>query len=191
MDLVYAGIGARRTPVEICVSMRALAQRLACAGWMLRSGGAAGADSAFAAGAGRRRAIYLPWPEYNGHAEAEAGGVHVVGAREALEKAAAAHHPAWERCSQGVRRLHARNVAILLGERLDEPVAAVVCWTPEGRDAGGTGMGLRIARAHGIPAFNLALQGAGKIEKALARLVERRRIGARKGATCETLLSMT
>ena len=44
---------------------------------------------------------------------------------------------------------------MLLGETLDHPVDAVVCWTREGRVEGGTGMAIRIAEANGIPVFNL------------------------------------
>ena len=64
-------------------------------------------------------------------------------------------HPAWDRCSRTVRKLHARNVALLLSETLDRPVDAAVCWTAGGLVTGCTGMGIRIARAHGIPVLNL------------------------------------
>ena len=36
------------------------------------------------------------------------------------------------------------------------PADAVICWTERGRVSGGTGMTIRLARAHGIPVFNLA-----------------------------------
>ena len=68
---------------------------------------------------------------------------------------AAGLHPAWDRCSPAVRKLHARNAAVLLGEALDRPVDAVVAFTAEGRIEGGTGMAIRIAGARGIPVFNL------------------------------------
>ena len=64
-------------------------------------------------------------------------------------------HPAWERCSRTVRKLHARNVAILMGRNCDRPVDAVACWTAGGLVAGGTGMAIRIAEALGIPVLNL------------------------------------
>ena len=67
---------------------------------------------------------------------------------------AAPLHPAWERCSPAVRKLHARNAAVL-GLTLDRPVDAVVAFTAEGRVEGGTGMAIRIAEARGIPVFNL------------------------------------
>ena len=70
-------------------------------------------------------------------------------------KIAAPLHPAWNRCSPSVRKLHGRNAAILLGKTLDRPVDAVVCWSERGAVTGGTGMAIRIAQAHGIPVFNL------------------------------------
>ena len=44
---------------------------------------------------------------------------------------------------------------IILGERLSEPVKFVLCHTPDGKDTGGTGLGIRIAKSRGIPVFNL------------------------------------
>ena len=88
----------------------------------------------------------------------------------------ARHHPAWDRCSQAVRKLHARNAGILLGARLHRPVDAVVCWTCDGGAVtGGTGMGIRIAGAHGIPVLNL---GAIPPRTACERLAAIRRAAA-------------
>ena len=67
----------------------------------------------------------------------------------------------------------ARNVAILLGRNLDRPVDAVVCWTCDGGAVtGGTGMGIRIVEAHGIPVLNL---GAMSPRTACERLAAIRR----------------
>ena len=78
-------------------------------------------------------------------------------ARQTAERYAARFHPAWDRCSHDARKLHARNAAILLGTALDEPVNAVVWWTPGDQPAGGTATGIRIAEALGVPVLNLAL----------------------------------
>jgi len=48
----YTGVGSRKTPLSILKVMRKLGYKLAIDGWMLRSGGADGADSAFEKGAG-------------------------------------------------------------------------------------------------------------------------------------------
>ena len=57
--LTYAGIGARATPAAVLADMAVMAGWLARTGWHLSSGGADGADSAFAAGApaGHRVAV--------------------------------------------------------------------------------------------------------------------------------------
>ena len=153
--LTYAGIGARATPAGVLADMTAIAGWLARTGWHLSSGGATGADSAFAAGApAGRRTIWLPWRGYNGHRGPDCR-VLSTAALEACMKIAAPLHPAWNRCSPAVRKLHSRNAAVLLGETVDRPVDAVVAFTSEGRVEGGTGMAIRIAGAHGIPVFNL------------------------------------
>lgn len=61
----YAGIGSRRTPPEVLGRMRRVAERLDARGYTLRSGGADGADSAFADGATDKE-IFLPWRGFNG-----------------------------------------------------------------------------------------------------------------------------
>ena len=58
--LVYAGIGARATPANMLADMTVVAGWLARTGWHLSSGGADGADSAFAGGApAGQRTIWL------------------------------------------------------------------------------------------------------------------------------------
>ena len=153
--LTYAGIGARATPKAVLADMETMAGWLARTGWHLASGGADGADSAFAAGApAEQRTIWLPWRGYNGHRGPECRMLSAA-AMAACMKIAAPLHPAWERCSPAVRKLHARNAAVLLGERLVWPVDAVVCWSEGAAVQGGTGMAIRIAEACGIPVLNL------------------------------------
>ena len=155
--LTYAGIGSRKTPAGVLSDMTVMAAWLARTGWHLSSGGADGADAAFAAGApAGQRTVWLSWRGYNGLRGPDCR-VLSAAALAACMEIAAPLHPAWERCSPAVRKLHARNVAILLGERLDRPVEALVCWTERGEAVGGTGMGIRIARARGIPVFNLGV----------------------------------
>ena len=144
---IYAGVGSRETPVPILQVMRRLALRLAADGWILRSGGAAGADSAFAAGAGSLAAIFRPEQ-----------------ATSAALSMAASVHPAWSRCSDYAKRLHARNCFQVLGLSLDAPSQFLICWTSDGAisDAdctirtGGTGMAIRLANKFHVPIRNLA-----------------------------------
>lgn len=153
-QLAYAGIGSRETPDDVLRQMTVMSGWLARRGWHLHSGGARGADTAYASGAPDARTLHLPWPGYEGHA----GDDCHVPAGDVFHRCialASDHHPAWQRCSRGARSLHARNVSILLGPDLATPVNAVVCWTRDGKVLGGTGMGIRIARHFGIPVLNL------------------------------------
>ena len=79
-------------------------------------------------------------------------------------------HPAWDRCSPTVRKLHARNAAVVLGNTLDRPVDAAVCWTMHGRVTGGTGTAIRIAEAHGIPVLNLGSMSPRAVCERLAAI---------------------
>lgn len=153
--LHYAGIGSRKTPTEILALMEAIATRLCSEGYILRSGGAAGADAAFAAGAAKKE-VYLPWHLYNDLVPGE-DGVCMTRPSPAAVNFAASFHPAWDRCSHGARLLHARNCHIVLGPDLTDPVKFIVAWTPQGKGGGGTGQALRIAARMKIPVFDLAL----------------------------------
>ena len=142
-SMYYAGIGARATPQSVLMEMYSLAGKLANIGYVLRSGGAIGADQAFEDGAAFAKSdheIYLP-----------------AMSSKAAEEIAAQYHPAWDRCNSYVRKLHGRNALILLGAHLDKPVDFVVCWTPGGARRGGTGQSIRMAEGLGIRVINLAL----------------------------------
>lgn len=149
MAKFYTGVGARKTPAKILVLMKRIAEKLSSDGWILRSGGAVGADSAFEAGVvdeGRAQ-IFLAK-----HANKEAAAI--------AEK----FHPAWNKCSEYVKKLHARNAFQVLGADLKTPSSFLICWTPDGAvnhsersiRTGGTGTAISIASAYGIKIFNLA-----------------------------------
>ena len=170
--LIYAGIGARATTPNVLRDMTKMARWLARTGWNLASGGAAGADSAFAEGTPPgQRTLYLPWRGYNGHGGPDCRALSRAELSACMDIAARLH-PAWHRCSNAVRKLHARNAAVLLGRELDRPVDAVVAWSPDGAVVGGTGMALRIAAERDIPVMNL---GAMSPRQACERLLAIRR----------------
>jgi hypothetical protein len=135
--------------------MERIARRLAALGWMLRTGGAEGADQAFERGAragGGTVEVFLPWPGYSGY---QAATLERPSPR-ALEVAAPLH-PAWSRLSPGAQKLIARNGHQVLGASMDDPVALVICWTPDGAEherecgpgTGGTGQAIRLASRWG------------------------------------------
>lgn len=155
----YAGIGSRDTPIETLELMEVIGRALDFHGFTLRSGGAIGADSAFESGAVSNdcgtQEIFLPWKGYN---RKRNGIIPFVEGSETYRKAqaiASSMHPAWHKCSSGVRTLHTRNVAQILGRDLKSPSLFVICYTKGGRLIGGTAMAIKIAQMHNIPVFNM------------------------------------
>lgn len=141
MSKYYAGIGSRRrTPSFIFDMMSSVASKLESIDYILRSGGAQGADTAFENGViyNNNKEIFRPK-----HATTEA------------IELASRFHPTWDACSPIARKLHGRNSMIILGSDLNSPVKFVICYTPDGSDSGGTGLGIRIAKNFNIPVFNL------------------------------------
>ena len=147
----YAGIGSRVTPASILADMQQIAQHLSNNRFILRSGGALGADAAFELGSNGAKEIFIPWFSYS-----KSGNV-IPESREA-ETIAARNHPNWAACKPAVRKLLIRNVFILLGMDLRMPVEFIICWTPNGDVTGGTGHSLRVAHERAIPIFNIALE---------------------------------
>ena len=158
--LAYTGIGSRQTPPAVLDKMRKIAARLAARGYILRSGAAEGADSAFEAGSGEQKEIYLPWKGFGG----SASQLFDLQTRQDAKGIAASLHPAWEHLKEPVRRLHTRNVFQVLGADLQTPSRFVICWTPDGAQSeqerssktGGTGTAIALAAQRGVPVINLA-----------------------------------
>jgi len=152
---VYTGIGSRSTPQEIQRLMTQIADKLGMWGWVLRSGGADGADEAFEKGSVCNE-LYLPWRGFNGRMDAE-----LEFPTPDAFLIAETHHPRWHALDRNVRALHARNAHQILGANCATPAAFVICWTPDGSTGtttaktGGTGQAIRIAKAYDVPIFNL------------------------------------
>jgi len=179
----YAGIGSRSTPAEVLGKMTSIAGKLCDLGYVLRSGGAPGADTAFEAGVDLNYDQRAEMVKCNERSEATGidcgicplphcpyvrkeiylpwrgfqgrdDGI-VVHDMSAAMLMAKVFHPNWSACSPAARKLHARNCFQVLGQDLETPVEFVVCWTKGGKGGGGTGQALRIARARKIPIYDL------------------------------------
>lgn len=152
---VYAGIGSRETPQDVQDDMTLIARGLEKLGFILGSGGAGGADLAFERGVSdpAMKLIFLPWQGFNGSTSPHyPRDPKIIAEAMAL---AASYHPAWHRCTETAKKLHARNGYQVLGPDLRTPVRFVACWTKDGGATGGTGQAIRIAKDRGIPVLNL------------------------------------
>lgn len=153
MDKIYTGIGSRQTPQEVCALMRSIARQLVSKAWLLRSGGADGADQAFEDGcdtAFGRKEIYLPWRFFNQNRS------RLYFIPDVAYEIAATLHPSWQYLKAPVKKLHARNVMQILGQDIATPTGVVICWTPNAATVGGTATALKLADELEIPIVNLA-----------------------------------
>ena len=149
----YAGIGSRSVPNDIGELMTEIARFQASRGWILRSGGAIGADNFFEKGAGNLKEIYLPWFRFNNNDSLLS--LNEMTEAGAAEEITQGFHPAWDKLSQGAKKMMVRNCFQVLGANLTDYSKYVICWTSDRKDSGGTGQAIRIANAYDIPVYNL------------------------------------
>lgn len=154
----YTGIGSRETPPDIQFIMLMIASMLEKLDYVLYSGGAPGADSAFYRGVHdkTKAQLFVPWNGFQGYK------MYYPVPDKAVEIARTLH-PVFDKLSQGVQKLHTRNVQQILGRDLEHPTGFVVCWTKDGAETkeevtsktGGTGTAIKLASINNIPVFNL------------------------------------
>lgn len=150
----YAGIGSRETPWRIQDEFTQIAKSLEQKNYILRSGGADGADMAFESGvkAHDMKEIWLPWKRFNHNTSSD---ILDWPLRPEVEEICKNIYSRWDISSDAVKKLHARNVYQILGNNLDVPVDFVVCWTDRSEgDTGGTMFGVYLAKKRGIPVYN-------------------------------------
>lgn len=171
---IITGIGSRETPPADMRLLTAIARKAEEQGMRGRSGGAGGADLAFEKGFTdpKNVDVILPWRSFLpkgmtiedvnaflGRDRVKSGpGAPVMLEGPYIAKArtmAAEYHPAWDKCSDGAKSLHSRNMPQVLGLQLDKPTDVVIAWTVDGKATGGTGQAIRVAEDLGIPVANL------------------------------------
>jgi hypothetical protein len=161
----YAGIGARKTPKDVLEEFKCIACKLAYKGYILRSGGADGADSAFEEGCNLNSDIkypsevFLPWKDFNNNKSIR---FITNSNRGLLFNVAKDIYPDWDNASYGVKLLHARNVQQVLGEipSISEPTSFVICWTDRNpTESRGTMFAVNLAKMNNIKVYNFYIKG--------------------------------
>lgn len=144
MKKYYAGIGSRQTPQDTQDEITQIASELEKRGYILRSGRAKGADQAFERGVKNpdNKIVYgvsdcEPW------------------CLDEVTKVLPKNRTPIELMNDYTQKLLGRNMKIILGDNASVPVEFVICWTPVLEPEGGTGYGIRCAKAHWIPVYNL------------------------------------
>lgn len=164
MKQIYAGIGSRNTPQDILDKFFEIGKFLAQKKYVLRSGGAEGADSFFEKGCDSgdgEKEIYLPWKGFNGNKSS------LYNPSLGTELIVKLVHPNFNGLTNGALRLHKRNVHQILGQDLNTPVDFVICYTENGETKGGTATAIQIAKNLNIDVFNFGSDGYEKLKNRL------------------------
>lgn len=177
--MIYTLIGSRSTPQEILNLMTKFAYKAASKGYTVRSGGADGADTCAEEGvlnfikdnnlppekANSLMEIYLPWKDFNRRKSSDYGykTLSTLPSRQEAYNIAERIHPAWERCSNGARSLHARNTMQCLGEVLIHPSRFILCYGESEKKGsvipkGGTRSCCKLGEEYNVEIFNLYIQ---------------------------------
>ena len=160
MKIHYAGIGSRKTPPNVFKIMTQLGEVFAKKGFVLRSGAAEGADTAFESGcdnASGEKQIFLPWKGFND----STSDLYFENLPILAQDIAFEHHPNLYKSTYGVIKMMARNSCQVLGQDCQTPSHFVVCYCEidkAGNPVGGTGQAIRVANAYNVPVFNLFFQ---------------------------------
>ena len=153
-EKTFSGVGSRQTPEEQLNWMTKITTYLYSLGFILNSGAAEGADKAFEKGVpqGSKANIFIPWYGYNKRTTNVICDLHSK--HFALAESL---HPAWNKCSLGVKKLHARNTQQVLGKELQTPVKLLIAYAKEikGVPQGGTATAIKLAQINNIPVINL------------------------------------
>jgi hypothetical protein len=172
-SLYYTGVGSRATPDPILLKMRQIAILLYDAGYILRSGGAAGADASFERGVDdaleRRpksetllpKRIYVPWKGFESRKDSQEGDIYKIDIKAFA--IASRIHPTWDRLGDPAKRLHARNIHQVLGDDLKTPSRFLICWTEDGQLIGGTRTAIVCAKTYKVLVYNLGNDKYGQM----------------------------
>lgn len=143
----YAIIGTREPDEEQSVVATQLAFAIAVIGGQkVRTGAANGIDhQAMLGTGGKNLQVFLPWRSYNSNLIPPMADIVVYDPviHGEWTRSVSLYHPAAKRLSRGAFALHARNFGIIYGAR------GVIALPGPGGE-GGTGQGIRIAKALGI-----------------------------------------
>lgn len=159
--MIVTGIGTRKTNRQAFSMLYGIARRMAYQGWNLRSGGAIGSDTAWERG----------WEGFDTKQIFLTRGTSTVIAKNTAcgrisdygdiwleaEDIASRIHPRWENLDETSQALHTRNVFQILGLDLQSKTDVVAAYAPPAGNSvkGGTATAFNLARAKGIPTFNL------------------------------------
>lgn len=168
----YAATGNRDTPPDILTIMQSIAKDLSEKGYTQRNDGSDVPGDTLEIDA-MRVEYYLPWKKFN-KKKSRLTELH-PNSFEIAKK----YHPAFDKMTDTIKALIARNSHLILGENLKDPALFLFVWTPDGAETakacsiktGIANQAIKIADNMGIPVFNLKNTGAyDKLTKFISTL---------------------
>lgn len=152
----YAGIGDVNIPANIQELMKMIGEELAHQGYVLRTGGAKGADTAFMEGCDKAKGIKEIFYPSDIHVNAK------------TLKIAKEIHGHWEYCENKQPKpgnkysfpvqAHCRNMKIINGDLLNNPVEFTIAYQDINQVTGGTWQGIKYSKKLGIKVYNLFVE---------------------------------
>ena len=152
----YAGIGDTNIPDNIQKLIIMLAEELAKDGYILRTGGAKGADIAFIEGCNKAKGIKEVFYPSDLHVNAK------------TLKIAKEIHGHWEYCMNKEPKpgnkypfavqAHCRNMKIINGDQLNNPVEFTIAYQDINQVTGGTWQGIKYSQKLGVKVYNLFVE---------------------------------
>ena len=163
----YTGVGSRELPRYILRFLTDVAEVMAKKGYILRSGAAEGADTAFEKGCDSvsgAKEIWLPWNGFQGNYvegdDYRGKEYHVPDPLSFLIASSCLKRkviPYFHKMKIGAQKLHGRNYYQVYGYgEYTSRVCLYAC--PEdkhGEPTGGTRTAVKLAQSEGIPCYNL------------------------------------
>ncbi len=169
--LIICGIGSRETPPHILNEMTKIGTWIKTENHILRSGHAQGADFAFEQGAQERCIAYIPWNSFFKDLKSNALKFVVDDYySNILNEFTDKYHPTPYKLTNISRKLMNRNVCQVLGLKTDNHSDVIICYTKDGKDSGGTGQAMRIAKAYNIPILNMFYDEYNTSDKVIKEL---------------------
>lgn len=152
-DLGKIAIIGTRQPDDLQLSIASvMSAELSHQGYRIATGGAYGIDQAAMLHCDPQThlIVYLPWLGYNSAIIPEMAGriVYTPAIHQPWTQSVNKHHPRVSALTRGSFALHARNYGIIEG-------AELVLAFPDPTGDGGTGQGVRVAKALGIPLLEI------------------------------------
>jgi len=166
--MIYTGIGSRETPNDVLTFMYGFGAYCGDRKFILRSGGAEGADTAFEQGCLSVKGpmeIYLPWRGFN---KRYGESYYEEATQDAYTLAEQIYPDYFSSIKPTIKKLLVRNIHQVLGYDLKSPSDLVVCYCkqdPTGKYIGGTSYAIMVADKYKIPVVNLASRRTWKMMK--------------------------